>query len=181
MIGFLRIETILFTGLITAVCGRVEATTPAGHVEPTVAEDYATLVKEGEARLASGDLRRAEQAFTAAATKNLLEVPNYEVLIRLAEVKCLQGSTTDGLALVKEFQCMLNVEVGATKCFKDAKPGLLGERNDKLSPSCFERMCGEIYLAYYENPSQATLRKVEDLRRETARVERVCKRAPTDR
>lgn len=179
MIVYLTIASMLFAASVAWGLTGVNVKTPDGPADP--ATDYATLVKEGEAHLASGDLRRAEQAFTAAAAKNLPEEPNYRVLIKLAEVKCRQGSSADGLALVREFQCMLDVEAGKIQCFKMTEPRSLGERNDGLSPLCFERMCGEIYLAYYQNPSQATLREVEQLRRESARVERVCRAMTPDR
>jgi hypothetical protein len=50
-----------------------------------------------------------------------------------------------------------------------------GERNPALSELCYERMCSEMYLSYYDAPSEAALREIDRLAQEAERVEAVCR------
>jgi hypothetical protein len=123
------------------------------------------------------ELDEAEAAFARAAAIDLFEVPNYEVLIRVAEVDCLQGRIAGGRALLGDFACMLDVDEGRAHCFEPGATGQAEKPNPKVTPRCFSSMCGEIYLPYYEHPAPETLAKIKRLRGEVERVNGVCRAA----
>lgn len=132
---------------------------------------YDELVREGNAALRLGDLAKAREAYAAAAREVLVEVPNYTVLIKLAEVECLRSNKEGGRWLVSEFGCMLDVDGGREKCFMDSESK---KPNPRLGSLCFKRMCGEMYLAYYESQTSDGLREIEKLRVEAKRVGLLC-------
>ena len=139
---------------------------------PVFTGRYQELYESGERHLESGELDAARAAFESAAKEILVEVPNFEVLVKLSEAMCLQGDTPEGAAILSDFKCMLTVYSGELKCFAE------GARNPKLSPDCFERMCSEVYLSYYERPTEKQLERVALLRKEAVRVSEICGEEP---
>lgn len=71
---------------------------------------------------------------------------------------------------------MLAVDRGELPCYvgPDTRTAP-GECNPALSELCSERMCGEMYLSYYESPSEGQLDQIEQLAREAKRVEARCR------
>jgi len=141
---------------------------------PSLTERYVELVREGETNLAAGNLAAARSAFEGAAAEQLVEVPNYEVLVRIAEVRCREGNRKSGLSVLADFRCMLAVDAGRSPCFIEIEGEELGRPNPELSVECFERMCSEMYLSYYEDPTEARLKRIEELARDADRVEPLC-------
>jgi hypothetical protein len=134
---------------------------------------YQELVKEADQRLADGDLSGALQFYQRAANLDLFELPNYKVLVKVAEVQCRQRNTVVGNSNLKDFRCMLDVDAGRLPCFlpsNDVQPKL----NPAVGGECFKRMCGEIYLGYYENPTSSQLQAVKRLTKEADRVSKMC-------
>lgn len=154
--------------------GRATAEQSSPVDNPSLTERYVELVREGEKNLAAGELAAARGAFEGAAAEQLVEVPNYEVLVRIAEVRCREGDRKSGLSVLADFRCMLEVDAGRSPCFIELEGEGPGRPNPELSVECFERMCSEIYLSYYEHPMQARLKRIEELTRDANRVERIC-------
>ena len=87
---------------------------------------------------------------------NIFEEPNYEAFLMLSETHCMKGEVEKGLSILSDFECMLRVDSGKLSCYVgSARAGYLGEKNPETSSLCFSRMCGEIYLPYYESMSIA--------------------------
>lgn len=137
-------------------------------------ERYVELVCRAEAAFAAGDYDSARTALIRAAREPLFEVPNYEPLVMLAEIDCLQGRTDSGLGLLAEVGCMLDVEIGEKQCFPDDPDDETGGIGPDVSYLCFVEMCAPIYLSYYESPSPETYDHVAAMRLELARVRRNC-------
>ena len=137
---------------------------------------YDELVKEGERQMTKGNYLRAEVSFEAAAAVELFEEPNYIVLLKLAEVRCYLGKVSQALAMLTDFRCMMYVDSGQKPCFEGSGPGVLGTRNAELSNECFQRMCSEMYLPYYEAPTSSKLRIIKKLGQEANRIETICKK-----
>lgn len=154
--------------------GKMTETRSADANDSTATERYAELLREGERSLAAGRLVEARTAFEGAAAELLIEVPNYEVLTRIAEVRCREGDWRSGLSLVADFRCMLEVDAGRRTCFIRVAGEEDGQPNPELPIECFERMCSEMYLSYYDHPTEARLKRIEALARDANRVEAIC-------
>jgi len=141
---------------------------------PDLPKPYVDAVKAGEAALDRGDLKTASAEFTRALAVDLPEVPNYEVVIRIAEIKCLERAP-DARRELAEFACMLDVDEGKRPCFERTADGDIGERSPAVTHQCFDRMCGELYLPYYEHPDRAELAAIRELRGELKRVGKICR------
>jgi len=137
-----------------------------------VPDSYRYRVELAERQLAAGRYADAAEIFEVAMRERFVEAPNYEIAVRVAEAKCLSGHQGPGLRLLAEFDCMLDVELGRRKCFWYVDGN---ERPDRgLSALCFERMCSELYLRNYEEPTDQTRARVSNLRREALRVRKIC-------
>jgi hypothetical protein len=96
-------------------------------------------------------------------------------LIGWAEALCRKGEVERGAALLRDFRCTLVVDSAALPCY--IGPPTLdapGEPNPALTEGCFERMCGEAYLGYYEHPTPETLAWVAEAEERARHVERLC-------
>lgn len=136
--------------------------------------DYASLVCQGENQLVLGQIDKAEATFSAALEQPFHEIQNYFPIIRLAEIKCLKKEWQAGHALLNDFACMLSVEAGIQQCYANSESLFLGSKNINLSKSCFQHMCGEMYLPYYEDPSAEMLHLVGLFQEEVSRVADLC-------
>ncbi len=144
--------------------------------DPTL-EEFNRTMALGETELSRGEYAKALEHFLAADAVDFSEVPDYRALPKIAEAKCRLGDSA-GRAILADMRCILDVEVGLTPCFVGEETHwAIGHPNPELTPTCFQRMCGEIYLAYYDSPSEAVRARVKELRREVERVDVVCRSA----
>lgn len=155
---------------------RAEEVPPSESPKETSARQrWQNELKHGEAALAHGEYAEALEHFLAADATTFPESPNYEVLPKIAEARCRLGDRVAGRAILADLSCMLDVDSGVTPCYvgedTQAAPG---HPNPVLTPLCFERMCGEIFLAYYESPSEPQIARVQQLRVELDRVKELC-------
>lgn len=137
--------------------------------------EWERLFDLGRASLESGRPAEALDAFLQADRMNLHEAPNYQALVGVAEAWCQLGQTELGLALIQDFRCGLAVDRGDLLCYlgPETSEGP-GHPNPELTPTCYERMCSEIYLSYYEDPPEHILARLEGLSRNADRVEALC-------
>lgn len=140
-------------------------------------ESLRLVLDHAEARLVAGELDDALHLFELADRFDVHEVPSYEGLIGWAEALCRKGKVEHGAALLRDFRCTLAVDSAALPCYIGAPTaGAPGEPNPALTEGCFERMCGEAYLTYYEHPTPETLAWVAKAEERARRVERLCGR-----
>lgn len=168
--------SLLLLQLSGSFC-RAEDPSPTGASEGTgsLGVDWNRAMELGEAELSQGNYAEALRHFLAADEMDFPEVPNYEALPKIAEARCHLGDRTTGRAIVADLRCILDVNSGATPCYVGEETrGAPGHPNPALTPVCFERLCGEIFLAYYESPSEAQLEKIHQLRRELDPVAEIC-------
>jgi hypothetical protein len=135
---------------------------------------YEKLVAKGDKSLQDGDLSAAREAFERAASLPLFEVPNYEILLRIAEVRCRQSDYSGGLSLLTDFKCILQVDAGKQRCYLDSAHQ---RANPSLTSACFERMCSEMYISYYDFPTDARLARIRQLSQRADDVQRLCEEA----
>ncbi|HTO55517.1 MAG TPA: hypothetical protein VMR50_19190 [Myxococcota bacterium] len=135
-------------------------------------KEYKKLVREGDAALDQGQLARAERLFRTAADLELDPEmpPSFEVLVRVAEIKCLEHAR-DAQKFRAEYRCMLDVYCGQKPC-RDAN----GNENLALPHACAMQVCGEIYESMYEENKKDPTCEAE-FYADLARVEQLC-RAP---
>lgn len=148
---------------------------PSQPRETSVDEQLEALLRQGKTRLAENDLVGALEVFESAEAIELHEAPNYRPTLWLAEVRCRLGDVQGGRSLLADFECMLDVDAGDLSCYvgrpTSAAPG---QPNYRLTPRCFLEMCGEVLLGYYEQPSEAQLAHIGELRGEAARIRSMC-------
>lgn len=136
---------------------------------------YDLVISCAEAKLESDALEESLLLFQVADQLEIFEVPNYQALPAIAELHCRLGETLRGRALVKDLECILDVDAGVTPCYLGGEPhSPPGERNPTLTDECFNRMCSEIYLSYYDEPTPETLRRIDAARARLVEVARLC-------
>lgn len=129
----------------------------------------------GEAALARREYEEALKHFLRADAIEFPEIPNYEALPKIAEARCRQGDRATGRAILADLRCIVDVELGVAPCYVGPETlGAPGHPNPELTPLCFMRMCGEIFLSYYDSPSEEQVTDVEALRLGLDRVEAIC-------
>lgn len=141
---------------------------------PYPAPHYVRMICDAERQIAAGNLEYARTSTLRALQVEFHEVQNYVPVIMLAEIACLSGDKGVGMNLIRDFECMLDIETGDRQCYSGDGPFAHGTVPNDVTPLCFNRMCGEIYLSYYLDPTDATIAYVDRLRQETARVRGVC-------
>lgn len=143
-------------------------------------QSWQRAMELGELAFARGDYSQALEKFLVADQVEFLDIPNYEALPRIADVSCRLGDYATGEAILVDLRCIVDVELGLAPCYvgEETHRGDPGHPNPELTPVCFERMCSEIFLAYYESPSDAQVAKISALRRELERVDAICRGEP---
>jgi hypothetical protein len=131
-------------------------------------------VAAADAAVERGDLSAALASLKEGHAVLFHEAPNYHLLVRIAEVQCMQGDEEIGLRTLAAFRCMLSVDAGREPCFLPAATGHAPRPNPVLTSECAATMCGEAYLAEYEDPTPETLTVIKDLEQQATRVERAC-------
>jgi len=167
---------LLFQQASGGLC-RAEGSSSTGDTEENLSSPEALghAVELGEAALKRGEYRKALGYFRDADAVDFPETPHYEVLPKIAEASCRLGDLATGQAIVADLRCILDVESGVTPCYVgEETQGAPGHPNPRLTPVCFERMCGEIFLAYYESPSETVMAEVAVLRGEIDRLAQLC-------
>jgi hypothetical protein len=137
--------------------------------------EWDRLVDLGRRQLETGQSAEALETLLQADSIDIHEVPNYGALALVAEARCRLGQFELGRALLRDFRCALEVDRGKLPCFLGPETRTApGHPNPELTPTCYERMCGEIYLSYYENPTAAMLGRIDAMSRDADRVEALC-------
>lgn len=152
-------------------CSRARAASPQSS---GLTDRYIELVCLAEDKFAAGEFDAARVALMHATGEFLFESPNYEPLLRLAEIACIQGDHIQGISLLREFNCMLDVEVGDRQCFPDDPHNGTSRIGENVSLLCYQNMCGEMFLSYYQSPTEAMIDTVDSMRMEVTRVAQAC-------
>lgn len=169
------VTLLLFQASGSSCRAEGRSSTAASEESGSPRQDWNSAVELGEGALARGEYSEALGHFLAADAMNFPESPNYEALPKIAEARCRLGDRATGQAIVADLRCILDVDSGVTPCYVGEETrGAPGHPNPALTPLCFERMCSEIFLAYYESPSEAQMAKVEALRGELDRLGEIC-------
>ena len=113
----------------------------------------------------SADLKKAEELYAKTDLKNLevvvarmektdtFEEPNYLPTFFRAVLSLKSGRRKEAHGKLTQFKCMLQIDSGAKSC---ATARTIYGGNSE----CVRKMCGEIYLPYYQSPSRETLLQV---------------------
>lgn len=169
----LRISTIVKI-LIGALCCSCAAMNHVrieeGTYLPATIDKYSDEVRAGFAALKQGDNDGAAKRFRAALAIPMDEVPNYELMIPLAFSECRAGNRQGGKELLKDAKCMLNVESKKFGC--TAQKSIFIEQGG--TSRCYEMMCGEMYLPYYESPTNDQVQHVSALEQDLHKASAIC-------
>lgn len=176
----MKTKALVWISIVMAACASPAAAV-AGFSECEEAKAdphpnalYIDLVCDAEREVAEGNLADARISALGALQVQFHEAPNYIPVILLAEIECRAGATATGMSLVRDFECMLAVEVGDRQCHSGDDPFGHGPIPNDVTSFCFLQMCGEIYRSYYLNPTDRTMAFVDRLRQEAARVRELC-------
>lgn len=171
------IVVTVFLLQLTATGCRAEdpsSTGPSG-ANGSPLQDLNRTTELGEAVLSQGEYEEALKHFLRADEMAFPELPNYVALPRVAEARCRLGDRATGQAILADLRCIIDVELGVAPCYVGPETlGAPGHPNPKLTPLCFIRMCGEIFLSYYEFPSEEQVADVKALRLELDRLKEIC-------
>ena len=164
-----------------ALCLALVANASSGDEVPQSRQAYDAHLETG-ANLRNGEPMEALQELMAADKMDLFEVPNYQALVGIAEAKCRLGAPEAGLTDLAAFVCAVEVDAGKLPCYlnEDDPAGPL-QGNPELNELCRERMCGEIYLPYYESTDPAKAERLEALRVRAGKVREICNAMTTGR
>jgi hypothetical protein len=165
-------------GILLAVVG-ARCLSSAGHgsnieADPA-AKEIARHVRKGDRALRAGDLDAALAEFSAADAVEIFEAPNYQVLPRIAEVYCRKGEKSRAGELLTSVLCMASIDEGKLPCFVAAAGSPPDSRNPAVTELCFERMCSEAYLGYYEKPTELQISQAEAIKALAIKIEAKCR------
>ena len=165
-----------------ALCLALVANASSGDEVPQSWQAYDAHLETGANHLRNGEPMAALQELVAADKMDLFEVPNYQALAGIAEAKCRLGAPEAGLTDLAAFLCAVEVDAGKLPCYlnEDDPAGPL-QGNPGLNELCRERMCGEIYLPYYESTDPAKAERLEALRVRAGKVREICNATTTGR
>ncbi len=111
----------------------------------------------------------ALKKFEALATERLFEVPNYEPYYHIAYSHLQLGDVAKARENLRQFKCMLRVDSGVKKCsnatdYKNSTPSNIVKHQTDFSELqlCYETMCYGIYFSYYDEPTAASLKRIEE-------------------
>lgn len=136
---------------------------------------YAEALARAKRSLAHGEYRAAADAFQAALATPCHEIPNYQLYGPLAEALCRAGQASSGNELLPDYECMLAVDVGERRCYASAsEPSAPPVRASGLTDRCFNVMCGEMLIPYYEEPTAVLRARVSQLRAAMKQLALVC-------
>jgi hypothetical protein len=137
--------------------------------------EYAKALKRAQKSMAKGDFATAASRFEDALAVRCFEIPNYVLFGPLAEARCRLGNRSVGRELLRDYRCMLEVDAGERPCFVESKSQEPEQqRASGLTDRCFETMCSEIFLEYYENPTQEQLARIVRLSKSSEQVGPIC-------
>jgi hypothetical protein len=156
-IGFFAIFTVL-SNESQSSWGKYDFNKPSGCLN-----SYALHLEKGIEAMLAKEFTEAIFSFSAALEVPCFEIPNYELYGVLAVTQCKSGDINTGMTTLRDFECMLSVDTGEVPCFVP-RSGPKQHRNEQISGRCFEVMCSEIFLGYYESPTKKHLAGVEKLR-----------------
>ena len=165
-----------FISICFFLCACVPHSDRAKQNRSTIDSQYEKLLSSATIALEENDISQARDLFLQADEMKLHEVPNYRALLGLAKIDCKLGNYKKGTQLVHDFICMLDVEVGIRHCkYNDNIQGIENESENHLSELCTNRMCSEIYLNYYENPTKKMKTEVFEMRKDALDLLQRCK------
>ena len=164
---------------ILLVVGGVRCLSSAGqegniHADPALRE-ITRHVRQGDRALRAGKLDAALAEFTAADSVEVFEAPNYRALPKIAEVYCRRSEKARAAELLRSVLCMASIDEGKVPCFDVSAGAAPDTRNPAVSELCFERMCSEAYLGYYEKPTERQLAQAAAIKLLAMKVEAECK------
>lgn len=108
-------------------------------------KSFFILQCEGQKALGGGDFLAASKKFEEAASLQLYEEPNFEILLDAARASCLASDRQRGRALLNEFDESLRIYSGVVSCRSRA----IGVQ--RLAQ---KRMCGEMFADGYKQQAQ---------------------------
>ena len=149
---------------------------PETYARPEAGPPYEAEVRSAVQARARGDLKGALRSFSAAATADVAESPNYELWSDIAELYCKTDKKREGRAMLGEYKCAIEVMAGNKKCWMNSEQSLEVPRKG-VSPLCYAHVCNRAYEdLYWQGVSSKTLMaKFERQRRIYARLQEACR------
>jgi hypothetical protein len=176
---------VLALGLLAT--GPISALAASGSHSSAISDDPSLYIREGASKTYNdevtkavklrnkGDLKGALEAFSAAADSPISEIPNYEIWADISDLYCRLGKKREGVALIKEFSCAVDVMSSRKQCWINSESSL-EIPNKSVLPLCYRTVCNREYEDQYwqgqRNPAlQPRFRRLRTL---ASQVEMSC-------
>jgi hypothetical protein len=130
---------------------------------------YPEEVRAGLESLRDRRYAEADVHLRRALSVACFETPNYGANGPLTEAMCQGGRKEEGRQILSDYRCMLDIEVGAKRCYEPEWPS----RGDGLTDRCFEEMCSEMYASTY-GPTEFALNLMVQLDAPLQELGRIC-------
>lgn len=141
---------IVISGALIA-CGSVQASgNPKPYPGKYIYERYDEDMASAERFYLAGDDENLAPVVEKLQNYRHSEAPHYEAYFFVSYLKYKGGDFDAAAEILADFKCMLKVDSGLKKCFET-------NNGTQISERCENTMCGELFFAYYNNPSPATL------------------------
>jgi len=154
--------TVIFLPLFTFSCSAFEESNVTDINSKSVNVQHEQYMQNGKYLLEQNRTKEAKKQFELALDEELFESPNYESYLYLSKMYCVSGNKKKGKELLESFDCMQKVDSGQLSCFQN-ETGVSLIPNSNLGKQCFDVMCSEMFIGYYENPTKGQLDSIEKL------------------
>jgi len=107
----------------------------------------------------TGKLAEMSETLREISGLRVREVPTYEMHFYEALELAQQNRRDEALARLAAFRDMLRIDSGVAKC--EATNGAISVGGvKKASSEAYNAMCAEAFIAYYDNPTYESLRRI---------------------
>jgi hypothetical protein len=104
-------------------------------------DEFARYVEQGRKYLRLGRFDLAEGYFEVASHEFIAEGTKYDIWVELAEARCRNGNTSEGLAILADYDMALDVEYGKESCVDIWDPKYKTPPNPRMSMRVFGELC----------------------------------------
>jgi hypothetical protein len=104
-------------------------------------DELPRYIEQGRKYLRTGWFDLAESYFEVASHEFVFEGTKFEIWVELAEARCRNGNTAEGLAILADYDMALNVEYGKESCVDIWDPKYETPPNPRMSMRVFGELC----------------------------------------
>lgn len=104
-------------------------------------DELPRYIEQGRKYLRAGRFDLAEGYFEVASHESVFEGTKFDIWVELAEARCRNGNTAEGLAILADYDMALDVEYGKESCVDIWDPKYETPPNPRMSMRVFGELC----------------------------------------